>query len=236
MTSNIGSEAILDIAGSDARYEEMRKRVMEALRNQFRPEFLNRVDDMVLFHTLSRAELRQIVELQMQRVRGLLAEQKIGLTVTDTALDYIVEVGFDPVYGARPLKRAVQREVENVIATKLLEGLFEEGDTISMGAGQDELVFERLSGSPTASMPSPVFNDPPIQTDAEPNFDPGLIEADAIAEPLDMSVEIAPPYDPQPLKTAMVSDHSENGAENDKSKFPKSLHQKHKDGTPQTPN
>ncbi len=110
MTSNIGSEYILDLSGDDSKYEMMRKRVLEALRSQFRPEFLNRVDDIILFHTLNRSEMRQIISIQIKRVQNLLADQKISLELSPPALDYLVDVGYDPVYGARPLKRAPERE------------------------------------------------------------------------------------------------------------------------------
>jgi ATP-dependent Clp protease ATP-binding subunit ClpB len=148
MTSNIGSELILDVAGDDSKYEDMRKRVTEALRSHFRPEFLNRVDDLILFHPLSRAELRQIVELQIKRIRNLLAEQKIKIELTAAALDHIVEAGFDPVYGARPLKRAIQRELENTIATKLLETTFIEGDTILVDHQDGSFRFSRAPVAP----------------------------------------------------------------------------------------
>lgn len=109
MTSNIGGEYILDVAGDDSKYEEMYKRVMGGLRKHFRPEFLNRVDEIILFHTLRKSELRQIVEIQVKRIERLLGEQKISLKLTAATLDHIAEVGYDPVYGARPLKRAIQK-------------------------------------------------------------------------------------------------------------------------------
>jgi ATP-dependent Clp protease ATP-binding subunit ClpB len=141
MTSNIGSEHILDVSGDDSRYEEMQKRVTMALRKHFRPEFLNRVDDIILFHTLSRNELSQIVGLQIQRIQALLADQKITLEVTQAARDHIAEAGYDPTYGARPLKRAIQRELQNPIATKLLENTFVEGDTILIDLADGVLTF-----------------------------------------------------------------------------------------------
>jgi ATP-dependent Clp protease ATP-binding subunit ClpB len=143
MTSNIGSEHILDISGDDANYEKMRNRVMDALRSHFRPEFLNRVDDIILFHTLNRSEMRQIVRIQLKRVESLLNEQKISLEISGAACDRLVEVGYDPVYGARPIKRAIQREVENPLATKLLENTFVPGDTIAIDVRDDELVFSK---------------------------------------------------------------------------------------------
>ncbi len=143
MTSNIGSEHILDVAGDDAKYELMQKRVLNALRSHFRPEFLNRVDDIILFHTLSRSELRQIVVIQIKRVQNLLADKKITLELSPSAQDYLVEVGYDPAYGARPLKRAIQRELENSLATKLLENTFTEGDTIRVDYLEGSLSFSR---------------------------------------------------------------------------------------------
>jgi ATP-dependent Clp protease ATP-binding subunit ClpB len=143
MTSNIGSEHILDVSGDDSKYELMRLRVLEALRSHFRPEFLNRVDDIILFHTLSRSELRQIISIQIKRVQKLLADQKITLELSPAAQDYLVDVGYDPVYGARPLKRAIQRELENPLATKLLENTFTEGDTIMVDYIDGSLSFSR---------------------------------------------------------------------------------------------
>ncbi|MBF2075239.1 MAG: ATP-dependent chaperone ClpB [Synechococcales cyanobacterium C42_A2020_086] len=154
MTSNIGSEHILDVAGDDAKYEEMQRRVMGALRSQFRPEFLNRVDDIILFHPLSLKELRLIVGIQLQRVRRLLSEQKISLELSTAAQNYIAEVGYDPVYGARPLKRAIQKEVENPIATKILENAFVEGDTIFIDVVDHQLSFTK---KPAGQLPAPVL-------------------------------------------------------------------------------
>ncbi len=143
MTSNIGSEYILDVAGDDSKYEKMQNRVTDALRSHFRPEFLNRIDDLIIFHTLNRSELGQIIRIQLKRVENLLAEQKISLNITPAACNYLVEVGYDPVYGARPIKRAIQREVENPIATKLLENTFVLGDTIVIEQGEHGLTFEK---------------------------------------------------------------------------------------------
>ncbi len=141
MTSNIGSEHILGVAGDDSKYEEMRKRVTESLRSHFRPEFVNRVDDVIIFHTLTKDELRKIVGIQLKRIERLLAEQKITLAMSEQAQDYLTDAGYDPVYGARPLKRAIQRELENPIATKILENMFIEGDTIFIDCGDQGLTF-----------------------------------------------------------------------------------------------
>ncbi|MBE9125325.1 MULTISPECIES: ATP-dependent chaperone ClpB [unclassified Coleofasciculus] len=143
MTSNIGSDHILSVAGDDSQYEEMRKRVTQALRSHFRPEFVNRVDDIMIFHTLTRTELSQIVMIQLQRIQRLLADQKIVIELSSEARDYLVDVGYDPVYGARPLKRAIQRELENPIATKLLENTFVAGDTIVVDCVDNVLTFNK---------------------------------------------------------------------------------------------
>jgi ATP-dependent Clp protease ATP-binding subunit ClpB len=153
MTSNIGSDHILDLAGDDDRYDEMETRIMGELRSQFRPEFLNRVDDVILFHALRRNDLRQIVSIQLKRVERLLAEQKIKIDLSEEALDHLVEAGYDPVYGARPLKRAIQRELENPIATKLLELAFTEGDSIQVNCDDGNLVFLKSSSSPPPEEP-----------------------------------------------------------------------------------
>ncbi|WP_448600055.1 ATP-dependent chaperone ClpB [Thermoleptolyngbya sp.] len=163
MTSNIGSEYILDVSGDDSKYEEMRKRVMDALRNHFRPEFLNRVDDIILFHALSLKELRQIVGIQLQRIHRLLADQKLRMELTTEAQNYIADAGFDPVYGARPLKRAIQREIENPLATKLLENAFSEGDTILVTVGEHGLDFSTKKAAPA---PSPVTVSQPVGIDS----------------------------------------------------------------------
>ena len=143
MTSNIGSEHILNVAGDDTDYDKMRDRVLLALRKHFRPEFLNRIDDLVIFHTLKREELRQIVKIQIERLGQLLSEQKISIELAEAAQDYIVNVGYDPIYGARPLKRAIQRELENPIATKILENTFVEGDTIVVDCVDNQLSFDK---------------------------------------------------------------------------------------------
>ena len=143
MTSNIGSEHILNVAGEDEDYETIYKRVTQALRKHFRPEFLNRVDDLIVFHALKREELRQIVSLQIKRIQNLLAEQKISIELSDSAQDYIVNTGYDPAYGARPLKRAIQRALENPIATKILENQFVEGDKIIVDSVDDNLTFSK---------------------------------------------------------------------------------------------
>ncbi|ACB00331.1 MULTISPECIES: ATP-dependent chaperone ClpB [Cyanophyceae] len=141
MTSNIGSQFILDIAGDDARYEEMRNRVMEAMNANFRPEFLNRIDELIIFHGLQKDQLRSIVQLQVNRLAERLAEQKISIQLTPEAYDFIAEVGYNPVYGARPLKRAVQKYVETAIAKGILKGEFKAGSAITVDVKDERLTF-----------------------------------------------------------------------------------------------
>jgi len=145
MTSNIGSHYILDVAGDDSKYEQMRDRVMEAMRANFRPEFLNRVDEIIIFHSLRQEQLREIVKLQVQRLEQRLVEGKLSLKLSDQALDWIAQVGYDPVYGARPLKRAIQRELETPIAKAILRGEFHAGDTIYVDVENQRPAFKRLS-------------------------------------------------------------------------------------------
>lgn len=144
MTSNIGSQYILDVAGDDSRYDEMRSRVMDVMRTNFRPEFLNRVDEVIIFHSLQKSQLRNIVKLQVERLAQRLEEQKLSLKLSEQALDYIAEIGYDPVYGARPLKRAVQRYLETAIAKSILRGEFKPNDTIFVDVADERLVFKRL--------------------------------------------------------------------------------------------
>jgi ATP-dependent Clp protease ATP-binding subunit ClpB len=148
MTSNIGSDRILEVSkdlssdlDGDARYDQMRDKVLEVLRNHFRPEFLNRIDETVIFHALRRNEIRSIAELQIKRIENRLSDRKISLKLSEEAKDYIAAVGYDPSYGARPLKRAIQREIENPIANKILEGTFAEGHQISITVEGETLVF-----------------------------------------------------------------------------------------------
>ncbi len=145
MTSNIGSQYILDVSGDDSKYEEMRSRVMAAMRDSFRPEFLNRIDEIIIFHALIKSQLRHIVQLQVQGLEKRLDEQKLSLKLSDAALDYLAELGYDPVYGARPLKRAIQRYLETAIAKSILRGEYQPGDTIFVDVEDERLTFKRLS-------------------------------------------------------------------------------------------
>jgi ATP-dependent Clp protease ATP-binding subunit ClpB len=139
MTSNIGSQYIAEAVNE----AQLKERVMEALRLHFRPEFLNRVDDILIFHRLTLEQLREIVDLQMDRLRKLLAERHIDLELTDQAKEFLAEAGYDPVYGARPLRRAIQRHVQDRLAPLLLSGEFKEGDTILVDKDTEGLRFER---------------------------------------------------------------------------------------------
>ena len=148
LTSNIGSQSILDLGGDDGQHDEMTRRVNDALRSHFRPEFLNRLDDQIIFHSLRREELREIVSLQVERLRKRLSERKLSLSISDGATDWLANAGYDPVYGARPLKRAIQRELETPIAKAILAGHYGEGAAVSVDVeapaeadGQERLVL-----------------------------------------------------------------------------------------------
>jgi ATP-dependent Clp protease ATP-binding subunit ClpB len=143
LTSNIGSSSILDLAGDPSRHLEMETRVNEALRAHFRPEFLNRLDETIIFHSLKAEELRQIVELQVKRLAQRLEDKKLTLALDPEALDWLAGVGYDPVYGARPLKRAIQRELETPIAKGILAGQFTAGHAIGVDVAHERLRFEQ---------------------------------------------------------------------------------------------
>jgi ATP-dependent Clp protease ATP-binding subunit ClpB len=170
MTSNLGSDHILELAGDDDRYDEMRTQVLKALQKQFRPEFLNRVDDLILFHSLRKSELRKIVALQIRRVQRRLADQAIDLELTDDAIGFIAQSGYDPVYGARPLKRAIQRLLENPIATKILETTFAPGSTIAVNLEAGALV---LSHQEPVAPAEPVA--PPAVAEAAPQVESAVV-------------------------------------------------------------
>ncbi len=146
MTSNIGSHRILDYKGSldGADYAIMRATVLDEMRQHFRPEFLNRVDEIIVFHALTEEELMKIVDIQLQRLRQRLAERRITLVLSDAAKRHIVKVGYDPNYGARPLKRTIQKELETPLGRKILAGEINEGDTVDVGFDdiRGELTFQ----------------------------------------------------------------------------------------------
>ena len=141
LTSNIGSQSILELAGDPEQHAAMETRVNEALRAHFRPEFLNRLDDQIIFHSLRREELRRIVTLQVERLRQRLSERKLDLKLSDAAADWLANAGYDPVYGARPLKRAIQRDLETPIAKAILAGRYSEGQAIQVEVDSEQLVF-----------------------------------------------------------------------------------------------
>jgi ATP-dependent Clp protease ATP-binding subunit ClpB len=158
MTSNIGSHRILDFQGSanSADYAVMRAMVLDELRRHFRPEFLNRVDEIVVFQSLSEAQLEQIVEIQLGRLRKRLAERRITLELSKGALRHLVKAGHDPVYGARPLKRAIQRELETVLGRKILAGEARDGEHVAVDYDENrgELTFAPKAAEPAAGMPA----------------------------------------------------------------------------------
>ncbi len=142
MTSNLGSQQIQDLAGEE-NYDRMKAAVMEVVSGHFRPEFINRIDDVVVFHPLGREQIRKITHIQVEYLRQRLVERDLDLDLSDAALDKLGEAGYDPVYGARPLKRAIQQELENPLARLILAGEFHPGDTIRVDVQGDELVFSK---------------------------------------------------------------------------------------------
>lgn len=140
MTSNLGSNVIQELSGED-NYDKMKLSVMEIVGQHFRPEFINRVDDVVVFHPLQRAQIHAIAKIQLAQLQQRLYAHDIGFEISDAALDRLAEAGFDPVYGARPLKRVIQQQLENILAQDLLGGRFKAGDTIRVDIVDDELVF-----------------------------------------------------------------------------------------------
>jgi len=140
MTSNLGSQMIQEMSGED-NYDAMKAAVMEVVGGHFRPEFINRIDDVVVFHPLGREEIREIAGLQIEILRQRLLEREITLEITDAALDMIGEAGFDPVYGARPLKRAIQSQLENPLAQEILAGRFGPGSIVKVDTEGEHLVF-----------------------------------------------------------------------------------------------
>jgi ATP-dependent Clp protease ATP-binding subunit ClpB len=144
MTSNLGSQQIQTMAGED-NYEQMKAAVMEVVSEHFRPEFINRIDDLVVFHPLDRAQIRSIVDIQLAGLRRRLVERDITLEVSAEAMDLLADAGFDPVYGARPLKRAIQQRLENPLAEAILRGDFVPGDTVETRLDNDQLSFVKAT-------------------------------------------------------------------------------------------
>lgn len=144
MTSNLGSDVIQTLTHANASYEEMRTAVMEIVGGHFRPEFINRIDEAVVFHPLAKDQIGGIAKIQLQLLRDRLAERELNLEISDAAMSKLIDVGYDPVFGARPLKRAIQRRIENPLAQDILAGKFQAGDTIHAELGDgEELVFRK---------------------------------------------------------------------------------------------
>jgi ATP-dependent Clp protease ATP-binding subunit ClpB len=139
LTSNLGTEFMSVEGGNDG---ESRAKVMAAVRAHFRPEFLNRLDEIILFHRLTRANMDRIVDIQMARLSGLLADRKIAIDLDEKARHWLGNAGYDPVYGARPLKRVIQRRLQDPLAHLLLEGKVGDGDTVTVSAGKTGLIID----------------------------------------------------------------------------------------------
>jgi ATP-dependent Clp protease ATP-binding subunit ClpB len=152
MTSNIGSQRILQYKGSTIGeiYDRMKTAVLDEMRQHFRPEFLNRVDEIIVFHSLSEADLKKIVDIQLDRLRKRLEERHIKLDLTEAARTHLVRVGHEPAYGARPLKRTIQKEIETALGRKLLEGRVRDGQTVRVDYDPDLgiMTFEPLGQAP----------------------------------------------------------------------------------------
>ncbi len=145
MTSNLGSHQIQEMAGDDSpeAYMQMKASVMGVVQAHFRPEFINRLDDIVVFHPLDKAQIKAIARIQLRGLEKRLGERGIRIEVSDDAFELLGNVGFDPVYGARPLKRAIQQQLENPLAQQILSGAFGNGDTVRVGAEGGKVVFDR---------------------------------------------------------------------------------------------
>jgi ATP-dependent Clp protease ATP-binding subunit ClpB len=165
MTSNIASEHIARLAGEGAQQWEVEAQLQEALRRQFRPEFLNRIDEIIVFHPLGKADLTQIIQIQLRHVRRRLAGRGVTLEVTQAAQDLIGEMGYDATFGARPLKRLIQQKVENRLAEMILTGQAGEGDAVTLDAKGKSFLFAvqrgtgqtgagRVAGQPAGEAPS----------------------------------------------------------------------------------
>jgi ATP-dependent Clp protease ATP-binding subunit ClpB len=145
MTSNVGSHVIADAAVKGGAMDDtVHREVMDALRSHFRPEFLNRVDDIIIFHALSRTELRQIIDIQLKGLVKRLEDRKIRVELSENAKDLIIAEAYDPIYGARPLKRTIQRRILDPLAVRVLQGDFGEGDTVLIDVKAGELVFNKV--------------------------------------------------------------------------------------------
>lgn len=147
MTSNLGSDLIQKISKEEGDYFAMKKAVLGVVGQHFRPEFVNRIDEIVVFHPLDEAQIKKIAQIQINRLRSRLAERDYGLSITEPALDYLAAAGYDPVYGARPLKRSIQQHVENPLSQDILSGKFAPGDTIQIDLKKDHIVFSKTTAT-----------------------------------------------------------------------------------------
>jgi ATP-dependent Clp protease ATP-binding subunit ClpB len=143
MTSNLGSQIIQEMAGEE-NYQKMKTAVMEVVGQQFRPEFVNRIDEIVVFHPLQREQIRKVADIQLQRLQQRLKDRELSLQLSEKAFDYLANVGYDPVYGARPLKRAIQQYIENPLAQAILSGQFPPGTVIKVDANKDGFEFNKV--------------------------------------------------------------------------------------------
>jgi ATP-dependent Clp protease ATP-binding subunit ClpB len=152
MTSNVGSHLIAEkvSAGSTTLDEGTRRQVLDVLRAHFKPEFLNRVDEIIVFHALSREQLRSIIDIQLHGLMKRLEERKIRIELTDKAKDLLIAEAYDPIYGARPLKRTLQRQILDPLALRVLQGEYREGDAVRVDASAGELQFSRAEAAVTA--------------------------------------------------------------------------------------
>lgn len=167
-TSNVGSQEILDLDngdGSSTEKELLKERVSQAMKDKFKPEFLNRIDEHVIFNRLDKPALRQIVKLEINRLQKRLNDKEIIITVSDEGLDYLTDIGFDPVYGARPLKRTIQKELETVVARGILDGRFGDGDSIMVDVFEKKLDVYKTTYAPTNNHQSPNDYNAPEQND-----------------------------------------------------------------------
>jgi ATP-dependent Clp protease ATP-binding subunit ClpA len=142
-TSNLGAEIIQKSIKEKEKFEELKKKIDELLKTYFRPEFLNRIDEIIIFESLNKEQVIRIADLLLEKTKGLLAAQKIDLELSQKAKNRLAELGFDPVQGARPLRRVIQKEIENKLSSLILEGKFQPGDRIKVDFRKDQFVFEK---------------------------------------------------------------------------------------------
>ena len=150
MTSNLGSEYLVSL-GEDQDVDVVRTQVMNVVRGHFRPEFLNRLDEIILFHRLKREHMGTIVDIQVVRLQKLLTDRKIALVLSDQARNWLAEKGYDPAYGARPLKRVIQKSLQDPLAEEILSGSIVDGETVEVGTGKDGLTLKPVKAKAKAA-------------------------------------------------------------------------------------